>query len=311
MILNLAGMEKEFSCAPTTDDPIESRPFARDVKLLGTCCHKCNLPILDRFFMSIGSQVWHQECLRCNSCEAPLNQKCYTKGGNFYCPEDFNKFFGPKCSACLGQLKPTDLVRLAKGIPFHLHCFCCHVCQRQLVTGDECYMDHGTRRVLCKEHYLSTGPVFTNLSSNKTPSDQLISSSSSHEINRGSESTNSPPQMEDLSSEQRKQHNCKYPLILFAHSIDANWVIANFRNYNFLATTHSACVVCMWGTVAEVICLSFACRWPLLPPQVLLLSYKLNSNLVINLHHWPETVLPWAARFLLHCPRLTRQAIKS
>ena len=63
----------------------------------------------------------------------------------------FYREFGVKCSACTQHIHSTDWVRRAKNYVFHLACFACDSCKRQLSTGEEFAMvDH---RVVCKTHY--------------------------------------------------------------------------------------------------------------------------------------------------------------
>ncbi|XP_010129190.1 PREDICTED: LIM/homeobox protein Lhx4, partial [Buceros rhinoceros silvestris] len=60
--------------------------------------------------------------------------------------------FGTKCTACQQGIPPTQVVRKAQDFVYHLHCFACIICSRQLATGDEFYlMEDG--RLVCKEDY--------------------------------------------------------------------------------------------------------------------------------------------------------------
>jgi len=60
--------------------------------------------------------------------------------------------FGTKCSACQQGIPPTQVVRRAQDFVYHLHCFACVVCKRQLATGDEYYLMEDSRLV-CKADY--------------------------------------------------------------------------------------------------------------------------------------------------------------
>lgn len=44
------------------------------------------------------------------------------------------------------------MVRRAQDFVYHLHCFACVVCKRQLATGDEYYLMEDSRLV-CKADY--------------------------------------------------------------------------------------------------------------------------------------------------------------
>ena len=63
--------------------------------------------------------------------------------------------FGTKCAGCSQGISPNDLVRRAKNKVFHLKCFTCIICRKQLSTGEELYiMDEN--RFICKEDYISS-----------------------------------------------------------------------------------------------------------------------------------------------------------
>ena len=60
--------------------------------------------------------------------------------------------FGPKCGGCGLGISPQDLVRKARDKVFHLKCFTCFVCRKQLLTGEELYVLEDSKFV-CKEDY--------------------------------------------------------------------------------------------------------------------------------------------------------------
>ncbi|XP_062410645.1 LIM/homeobox protein Lhx3 [Sardina pilchardus] len=115
-------------------------------------CAGCNQHIVDRFILKVLDRHWHSKCLKCSDCQSPLADKCFSRGDSVYCKEDFFKRFGTKCAACQQGIPPTQVVRRAQDFVYHLHCFACIVCKRQLATGDEYYLMEDSRLV-CKADY--------------------------------------------------------------------------------------------------------------------------------------------------------------
>ncbi|MEQ2188921.1 hypothetical protein GOODEAATRI_019919 [Goodea atripinnis] len=115
-------------------------------------CAGCSQHILDKFILKVLDRHWHSKCLKCADCQIPLADKCFSRAGNVYCKEDFFKRFGTKCASCQQGIPPTQVVRKAQDFVYHLHCFACIMCSRQLATGDEFYlMEDG--RLVCKVDY--------------------------------------------------------------------------------------------------------------------------------------------------------------
>ncbi|KAG7240561.1 hypothetical protein INR49_026746 [Caranx melampygus] len=67
------------------------------------------------------------------------------------------KRFGTKCGGCSQGISPNDLVRRARSKVFHLNCFTCMMCNKQLSTGEELYIIDENKFV-CKDD-LSATPV--------------------------------------------------------------------------------------------------------------------------------------------------------
>jgi len=116
-------------------------------------CAGCNGFILDRFILKVLERPWHTECLKCSDCGTHLVDKCFVRGGNTYCKDDFFRF-GTKCAGCEQGIAPSQVVRRAQQNVYHLECFQCLICGRQLDTGDEFYLMED-RKLVCKPDYES------------------------------------------------------------------------------------------------------------------------------------------------------------
>ncbi|XP_035829246.1 LIM/homeobox protein Lhx3 isoform X2 [Aplysia californica] len=100
---------------------------------------------------------------------AQLSDKCFSKGDKVYCKDDFFKRFGTKCASCDKGIPPTEVVRRAQDNVYHLDCFACLMCARQLNTGDEFYLMED-RKLVCKTDYeAAKAREYEMDSSNKRP----------------------------------------------------------------------------------------------------------------------------------------------
>lgn len=63
-----------------------------------------------------------------------------------------SRHFGNKCSKCGRHIQPSDWVRRARDHVYHLACFACNTCKRQLSTGEEFSLQ--SSHVLCKTHFI-------------------------------------------------------------------------------------------------------------------------------------------------------------
>ncbi|KAJ8677872.1 hypothetical protein QAD02_013659, partial [Eretmocerus hayati] len=120
-------------------------------------CAGCDKPIMDKFLFNVVDRAWHADCVRCCDCRNPLHEKCFSREAKLFCRKDFFKRYGTKCGGCLQGINPSDLVRKARDKVFHLNCFTCLVCRKQMTTGEELYIvDDST--FVCKEDYLLRKP---------------------------------------------------------------------------------------------------------------------------------------------------------
>lgn len=67
---------------------------------------------------------------------------------NFFC-----RRYGTKCSGCGQGIAPSDLVRKPRDKVFHLNCFTCCICRKQLSTGEQLYV-LDDNKFICKDDYM-------------------------------------------------------------------------------------------------------------------------------------------------------------
>ncbi|KAI4874564.1 hypothetical protein NFI96_029040 [Prochilodus magdalenae] len=181
-------------------------------------CEGCQRPISDRFLMRVNEASWHEECLQCAVCQQPLTTSCYLRERKLYCKHDYQQtakkclclialpsikllaallavlvlgghsvaalialmLFATKCSGCLEKIAPTEFVMRALECVYHLNCFCCCVCDRQLRKGDEFVLKDG--QLLCKSDYEKEKDLLGSVSPDDSESVDVIEKSEDEEL---------------------------------------------------------------------------------------------------------------------------------
>ncbi|KAJ8667451.1 hypothetical protein QAD02_009114 [Eretmocerus hayati] len=103
-------------------------------------CVGCGGRIHDQWILRVAPDLeWHAACLKCAACQQFLDESCtcFVRDGKTYCKDDYVRLFGTKCDKCRQSFNKNDFVMRAKTKIYHMDCFRCSACMRQLVPGDE------------------------------------------------------------------------------------------------------------------------------------------------------------------------------
>ncbi|KAJ7338438.1 hypothetical protein JRQ81_012092, partial [Phrynocephalus forsythii] len=115
-------------------------------------CQGCRGAIVERFLLRLNDDgLWHEKCVRCASCQEPLESTCFYRDQKLYCRLDYERLFAVKCSHCFAAIAPSEFVMRAQKNVYHVGCFSCCVCEKQLQKGDEFVLKEG--QLLCKRDY--------------------------------------------------------------------------------------------------------------------------------------------------------------
>jgi len=139
-------------------------------------CVGCGGEIHDQYILRVAPNLeWHAACLKCSECQMFLDENCtcFVRDGKTYCKKDYVRLFGTKCDKCYRSFGKNDFVMRAKNKIFHLECFTCVACEKQLVPGDEFALrDDG---LFCREdhqesdhHHLHHGHRKESIENNNT-----------------------------------------------------------------------------------------------------------------------------------------------
>ncbi|KAL6092389.1 hypothetical protein STEG23_028604, partial [Scotinomys teguina] len=115
-----------------TDRPKEKR--------LISLCVGCGNQIHDQYILRVSPDLeWHAACLKCAECNQYLDESCtcFVRDGKTYCKRDYIRLYGIKCAKCSIGFSKNDFVMRARSKVYHIECFRCVACSRQLIPGDE------------------------------------------------------------------------------------------------------------------------------------------------------------------------------
>lgn len=94
-----------------------------------------------------------------------------------------HRLFAAKCSGCMEKIAPTEFVMRALECVYHLSCFCCCVCERQLRKGDEFVLKEG--QLLCKSDYEKEKDLLSSVSPDDSDSGEFSHTCSDWKSRKG------------------------------------------------------------------------------------------------------------------------------
>jgi insulin gene enhancer protein ISL-1 len=118
-------------------------------------CVGCGGQILDQYILRVSPDLeWHAACLKCQECRQFLDESCtcFVRDGKTYCKRDYVRLFGTKCDKCNSSFSKNDFVMRARSKIYHIECFRCSACTKQLKPGDEFALRDGGV-LYCKEDH--------------------------------------------------------------------------------------------------------------------------------------------------------------
>ena len=115
-------------------------------------CADCKEVITSGNFLFVGDKNYHVEHFLCSQCKEQLVGKLYyDHDEKYYCEDDYNSLFCPKCEKCAQPIKDKAYYDI-NGKKFHNSCFTCHQCGSPFKDGQYYTKDD---HPICNECHLS------------------------------------------------------------------------------------------------------------------------------------------------------------
>ncbi|KAJ9582911.1 hypothetical protein L9F63_022747, partial [Diploptera punctata] len=152
-------------------------------------CVGCGAQIHDQYILRVAPDLeWHAACLKCAECHQFLDETCtcFVRDGKTYCKRDYVRLFGTKCDKCGLSFSRNDFVMRAKTKIYHIDCFRCSACERQLIPGDEFALREDG--LFCKEDHEVLEKATNSENNNNTTNVNNNNSSHNNNNNEGSNS---------------------------------------------------------------------------------------------------------------------------
>ncbi|KAI3420827.1 hypothetical protein GPALN_014446 [Globodera pallida] len=103
---------------------------------------------------SVLDQCYHEKCLCCSQCGEQFHARtCFTRNKRLFCRAHFLNTYGPKCARCDAPIGERAIVHRANQHIYHLECFQCVVCKKELNTGDQFYLIPMDGRLVCRHDF--------------------------------------------------------------------------------------------------------------------------------------------------------------
>jgi predicted Ser/Thr protein kinase len=95
-------------------------------------CDACGKPVQDSDMVRVQGKSFHNTCLSCHHCKAPLAQQrsIFQKDEHVYCREDYLNLFCKRCTACSDHILKHCIS--VNDEYYHPGCLKCSVCSKKL-----------------------------------------------------------------------------------------------------------------------------------------------------------------------------------